>query len=202
MQTAHSLQLTEKNRSADVQEWNARRDDILFRPFAPEDAGQILRLYNELSPKSRSMRFFGRTRNVSRRDLPSTRIDRKAHFVWVAIAGERCVAVARWLRITPKSSEAEMAITVHDDYQGRGIGGAMLRLLMRSAVEQGVRRLTACVLAKNEPVIRILTPFASEVGRLRWDVLLFAIQLPDTPTSIDAPMPRSTSGDPRSPRGS
>jgi len=50
---------------------------------------------------------------------------------------------------------AEVAFSVADEYQRRGIGTYLLRLLMRLAREQGIRGFKATVIASNTGMIRV-----------------------------------------------
>ena len=51
---------------------------------------------------------------------------------------------------------AEVAVAVVDDWQGRGLGSALLEELTERAGEEGIERFTATVLAENRQVIELL----------------------------------------------
>ena len=68
--------------------------------------------------------------------------------------GEEIIAVGRyWL--DPKTNRAEIAFTVQDDWQRKGIGTFLFRYLMRIARRNGIRGFTAEVLADNKPMQKV-----------------------------------------------
>ena len=77
--------------------------------------------------------------------------------------GPGCIAVGRYVRLAEDPETAEVAITVADDWQGRGIGRLMGSLLAGAAAENGIRRFQATMLSDNEASHRL---FASMTDRL------------------------------------
>ena len=74
-------------------------------------------------------------------------VDHHDHEAIVAvdpISGEG-LAVARYIRSNEDAEVAEVAVTVADDWQGRGLGRALLDRLSYRARREGVRRFTAPV---------------------------------------------------------
>ena len=59
------------------------------------------------------------------------------------------VGVARYVRSAAEPDKAEFAVAVADDWQGRGVGGALLARLSDRAREEGVRRFTAVILSRQ-----------------------------------------------------
>ena len=149
--------------------------EILFRPCVSGDEDRVLNLFNRLSPRSRAMKFFHRTRRVHRRDLPSLKFDGSGDYGILAIKDGECVGMGIWARNSPSHTDAEIAIAVLDEYQGQGIGRSILLSLMRSAARQGINRLVAHVLSENTPVIHLLGPYASRIEHYTADVLLYLV---------------------------
>jgi GNAT superfamily N-acetyltransferase len=84
-----------------------------------------------------------------------TDVDHHDHEALVAIdaATGEGVAVARFIRGADDS--AEPAIAVIDDWQGRGVAGALLGALADRAREEGITRFVAPVLAENASAIKV-----------------------------------------------
>lgn len=68
----------------------------------------------------------------------------------------RLVGVARMVRETLDMAAAEIAITVLDDYQGRGIGGLLFRKLVDCARRLDIERLEATMFAHNKRMANLL----------------------------------------------
>ena len=67
-------------------------------------------------------------------------------------AGERIVGVSRYARL-PGTDEAECAIVVADEWQGRGIGTELMRSLGTAARSHGVRSLVGTSLGENRRIL-------------------------------------------------
>jgi RimJ/RimL family protein N-acetyltransferase len=114
-----------------------------------------------LSDDSVQRRFLTPKRSFSRAELRYlTEVDGRDH---VALVAEypaepvrRLIAVARFVRIIDDPEAAEVAITVADDFQGRGLGSILGEHLAHSARNRGIRRFTATMSAYNVPAHRLM----------------------------------------------
>jgi len=85
-------------------------------------------------------------------------VDYVDHFVWVMTDGVDgpAVADARFVRDEDDPTIAEIAFTVGDAYQGRGIGAFLMGALAVAARYAGVERFSAQVLPENSSMREIL----------------------------------------------
>jgi GNAT superfamily N-acetyltransferase len=76
----------------------------------------------------------------------------------VGLIGEegqgRIIAEARYIRI-PGYSFAETVFVVDEKYQRLGIASFLYKMLIRLAMERGIRGLTADVLASNNSMMKV-----------------------------------------------
>lgn len=141
-----------------------RLHDIHFREIRPDDWRKLQRFHARLSPSTVQHRFHGAKRELS---VPLahtfTDVDGVNDAAIVATTGTRgrIIGVARYCRLTPTS--AEVAFVVEDAYQGRGIGGRLMRHLCELARANGVTVFVAEVLGDNTAMLRLL----KEVGPIR-----------------------------------
>lgn len=134
---------------------------VLVRMVQPEDRDQFVEGFARLSTRSRYLRFHANVEHLSDRQLEYlTEVDQVNHVAWVAIdrdAPEQPgIGVARFVRLGDEPNVAEAAITVLDDYQGRGLGTMLLRVLAGAARERGIDTFRAYVLGENRAVITML----------------------------------------------
>ena len=87
-----------------------------------------------------------------------TTVDHHDHEALVALDPEtgEGVGVARYVRDADDEKRAEAAVTVIDDWQGRGLGTLLLELLAARAREEGITRFTALMLASNDEMMELL----------------------------------------------
>jgi acetyl coenzyme A synthetase (ADP forming)-like protein len=146
------------------------RDGTTLRLRAPRraDASAVLELFSGLSQESLYRRFHGLPALDPRLVEPVLDPDWRERGALIgAIAGdggERIVGLASYARLRDPTA-AEVAFTVADDFQGRGVGTRLLEQLARRAGESGVERFVAEVLADNRPMLSVFEDTGFEVER-------------------------------------
>ena len=85
-------------------------------------------------------------------------MDHHDHEALVAVepTSRHGLGVARYVRSGEEAEEAEAAVAVADDWQGRGLGTLLLRRLAARAREESITRFTGLVLESNEPMRQLL----------------------------------------------
>jgi GNAT superfamily N-acetyltransferase len=115
------------------------------------------------------MRFLTRKTRLSAAELRYfTDVDHHDHEALVALnpADGRGVGIARYIRHADDPHAAEIAVTIVDDWQRRGLGTELLARLSGRARSAGIHRFTALVAEDNMAVARMLrNTSASLVGR-------------------------------------
>jgi RimJ/RimL family protein N-acetyltransferase len=125
---------------------------VLIRQVRSTDAPLLADGFTRLSPRSRRMRFLGAKTTLSPAELRYfTEVDHHDHDAIAALsaADGRGVGIARYIRDAADPQAAEIAITIVDDWQGRGLGTELLSWLSGRARQAGIHRLTALVAAEN-----------------------------------------------------
>ena len=132
---------------------------VLIRPVRGTDAPLLADGFTQLSERSRRMRFLGRKTTLTEADLRFfTEIDHHDHEALGALDHVRGggVGIARYVRDRENPDAAEIAVTIADDWQGRGLGAELLARLSERACQEGIRRFTAVVAAENAAVAGLL----------------------------------------------
>jgi GNAT superfamily N-acetyltransferase len=96
-------------------------------------------------------------------------VGRREHRALLAVdpATGRGVGVVRYVQLEAEPDVAEIAATVSDEWQGHGLGSAMVVQLIEQARDDGFEALRASVLATNRRSVAMLlhTGFAPLPGR-------------------------------------
>jgi RimJ/RimL family protein N-acetyltransferase len=139
---------------------------VTIRPIRPDDKPLLVDGLARLSEESRYRRFLSPIGGFTEDQLRYlTEVDYHDHFAWVALHGEWPdvgLGVARYVRVPDRPDVADVAVTVVDEYQGRGLGTILLAVLARTALAEGIRRFRGDVLAVNTPMRRLLRRFGAE----------------------------------------
>ena len=132
---------------------------VLIRQVRGTDAPLLADGFARLSAASRQMRFLGVKKQLSAAELRYlTDVDHHDHEALGALdqVGGHGVGIARYIRDADDPQAAEIAITIVDDWQGRGLGTELLAQLSDRARQEGIRRLTALTDAGNAAVAALL----------------------------------------------
>lgn len=144
--------------------------ELLVRPIRPEDAPLLRTLYESLSPRSIYMRFFTPLRNFQHSMLVRfTQVDYDREIALVAIqeneGNEKMLAVSRVI-IDAGKRQAEFAVLVRDDCQGKGIGAELLSQCLSIARKRGIYRITGVVLAENTQMLTLGRKLGFKIARV------------------------------------
>jgi acetyltransferase len=138
--------------------------EFVIRPIRPEDEPLMADFQARLSEESVYMRYF-RAFELSDR-VAHERLTRLCHVDYdrtIALVITRqnpdsdepeIVAAGRLTRM-PDPQEAEFAMLVRDDFQGRGLGTVLLTRLLQVGRDEGIDRVIAYMLATNLGMIKV-----------------------------------------------
>lgn len=127
--------------------------EITFRIMHPEDADIEQAFVKKLSDQSRYLRFFSGIKELPTYMLQElTNPNFPISYALIATVpdgdGELEIGVARYAP-TETTGVAEFAVTVADDWQGKGIASQLMRGVMAAAAVGGIERLEGIVLKEN-----------------------------------------------------
>lgn len=113
-----------------------------------------------MSPESIRYRFLGSKKEFTEKELEYlTVLDGWNHYaVGILERNEpkRGVAIIRLVRSSENPSEAEVAITIIDDYQRKGLGTFLMNLILLAARERNIDQLSFTFLPQNEGIINLI----------------------------------------------
>jgi ribosomal protein S18 acetylase RimI-like enzyme len=135
---------------------DGRRVEI--RALRPDDQADLAGAVDRTSAQSLYRRFFGVKRNFSEKEIAFfLNVDFVNHVALVAVAqeGGRAVIVGGGRYVVVRPGTAEVAFAVIDEYQGQGIGAALLRHLVAIARAAELKELIAEVLPDNTPMLKV-----------------------------------------------
>jgi len=142
---------------------------VWIRQVQPADAPLLADGFARLSPQSRRMRFLATKDQLSAAELRYlTELDHHDHEALGAVsqADGRGVGIARYVRDADDPQAAEIAVTVVDQWQGRGLGTELLTRLSGRARSAGIHRFTALVAEDNMVMAGLLRNMSGNlVGR-------------------------------------
>jgi acetyltransferase len=141
---------------------------LYVRHVKPADRDIIGKAWVLLSEESQRKRFLAPKPRLTQRDLKYlTEIDGHDHVALIAVRlhePNRLVAVARYVRLPDDPETAEVAVTVADPMQGKGIGSMLGVLLADEARGRGIKRFSASILSDNAPALRMMSKMSERLS--------------------------------------
>ena len=135
-------------------------DPVWIRQIRTTDAAELQRAFALMSEESQYRRFLtGTPRLTNSQAAYFTSVDHVEHEAYVAHSPTDetyIIGVARFIRYPSDPDTAELAITVADSWHNRGLATALVRVLSERAIEVGVKRFHAEMMADNEAVLTLL----------------------------------------------
>jgi acyl-CoA synthetase (NDP forming)/RimJ/RimL family protein N-acetyltransferase len=132
---------------------------VHIRPLLPGDREAYLRFFHGLSAETRYYRFFSPKSTLTDDEVTYfTTVDHADRVALAAFEGADMVAVARYDRLVEDGRpgpDAEVAFTIDDAHQGRGLGALMLEYLAAAGREHGVTRFVAETIPDNRRMLAV-----------------------------------------------
>jgi GNAT superfamily N-acetyltransferase len=128
-------------------------------PLLPDDGELMREGLSHMSEQSRFARFGSGRSTLNEAEIQYlTDVDQVSHVAWGATIDDHPAGVGRY--IVGDDGRAEIAVTVVDEYQGRGLGRALFDALVASARASGIHRLWFSIQPWNRAVLRMMEGFA------------------------------------------
>jgi RimJ/RimL family protein N-acetyltransferase len=140
---------------------------VLIRQVRGSDAPLLADGFARLSARSRQLRFLSPKHSLSAAELRFfTEVDHYDHEAIGALspANGRGVGIARYVRDVDDPEAAEIAVTIADDWQDRGLGTELLAQLSDRARQAGICRFTATVAYGNGAMAALLQNMGAELA--------------------------------------
>lgn len=169
--------------------------DLQVRPIEAGDRDALQEAFSKLSAESRYRRFLGPVLELRDAELRRlTEVDHHDHEALVAVdPNNGLVGVARYVRLEDSPAKAEVAVTVADEWQARGVGTALLARLTAHAQDEGIELFTASCLADNEDMLILFRELGQSVRQTGAGagVVELEIELPTDAQHLLAPALRA-----------
>ena len=145
---------------------------VEFRALRPDDRADLIAAVGRTSDRSLHRHFFGLKRGFTDQEAAYfVNVDFVNHVALVALIDEerRSVIAGGGRYIVVQPGQAEVAFVVVDEYQGRGIGGALMRHLTSIACAAGLRTFIAEILPENTSMLQLFKTSGRPLSMRRED---------------------------------
>jgi RimJ/RimL family protein N-acetyltransferase len=130
---------------------------IFVRPIKPDDEALIHDLLVHVTKQDLRLRFFDSIREFSHQFIAKlTQIDYAREMAFVAIdeASDEIIGVVR-LYSGSSHETGEYAILLRSDLKGRGLGWALMQLIIEYAKSEGLKSMVGQILQENAVMLKM-----------------------------------------------
>ena len=162
---------------------------VLLREARPEDVPLVRLGFDQLSDRSRQFRFLRAMPRLSDDDLSFLAgADGNEVIGALDLSGEEPepVGMARYVRLPGRPDAAEVAITVVDSHQGRGLGTLLFGCLAWQAERSGLKGFVALVHHGNRQMRSLLEDLGATVEEDMGSELQYHMPLHADPAGFPA----------------
>ncbi len=138
-----------------------------MRPLRPDDDGLDRDLLAHVSKEDLRLRFFDSIKEFSPQFIAGlTQLDYARAMAFIAIdeASKETLGVVR-LHTGPSHEAGEYAILLRSDLKGRGLGWALMQLIIEYARSEGLRRIEGQILHENSVMLKMCRELGFEIKR-------------------------------------
>lgn len=130
---------------------------LLVRPVEAADEARLEEFFDRVSDEDRRFRFLSPRKHIGHEQLaPMVKVDHQGTESWVAFdqAGGALVGTAM-LACDAALDTGEIAVSVCQDWRGKGVGWALLDVVARAAQDRGLRRVISIEDRENHAAIEL-----------------------------------------------
>lgn len=160
--------------------------NVVLRYIQPSDRDELKRGFERLSSESRYRRFFAAVTHIDDKMLDYLcNVDGQDHVAIVAytesldLKEEHGVGVARFIRTKDDPRVAEIAITVADAQQKKGLGTLLLVTAVREARERGITHVRGETLPSNTAILSLLEAAGAHTRKTTDGTVVFDLAIGD-----------------------
>jgi len=136
---------------------------IHVRHLQPSDAPLLVDIFEHMTSESRYQRYHQTLDHVSANRVQHEALQiaqadpnkNRCLIAFTDLPGRTAVPIGAVRFVQTNPQEAEVAISIRDDFQNMGIGTQLMQLLAEEARVMGFRQLTADILNDNQAIWRV-----------------------------------------------
>lgn len=143
-------------------------ETVYLRMLLPSDRGALLDAFYKLSDETKRLRFFQVNEALSDKELDYLlNTDDTNHVAYCAYVLKnnkpKGIGVVRYIRSVKNPEMAEVAITIIDEYHGKGIGKELIKKITQHARKEGITTYVANAFYFNDIILKMISKFPYKI---------------------------------------